>query len=244
MIARLHVKKLLCVTLITLATTACGTPPAPIPIPTPTPTPTPTPIPTPTPTPVSLVPTGTITAGANENGTNANPLPTTVTITGTNLNGATVTFGESAGTDVMVNAAGTMLTVLAPDGLPGRRPVVVTTPNGKVNAGTYTFRQGDPRPYVRLLSASPINGPAAGGTVVTLTFDGSLTYSPAPQEAFTLPDVYFGAVQATGVAISSPGVLTAVSPTGSGFADITLKCPTSSCYTFSTTNSVPYQYLP
>ncbi len=252
MIACLHVKKLLCMTLITLATTACGTPPAPMTTPTPIPTPTPTPTPTPAPTPpVSLVPTAIITSGATENGTNADPLPTTVTITGTNLQGATLDFGgEGAGTDLMVNAAGTMLTVTAPPNQPGRRPVIVITPNGKVNAGIFTYRQGDPRPYVRLLSASPINGPAAGGTVVTLAFDGSLTYTPATQEAFTLPEVYFGAVQATGVTpfqrdtVNNVNTITAMAPAGSGFADITLKCPVTNCYTFNTTNSVPFHYLP
>ncbi|QFP77772.1 IPT/TIG domain-containing protein [Deinococcus sp. AJ005] len=221
-------------TLLTLAITACGGPV--------------------TPPPASLVPTATITSGATENGTNANPLPTTVTITGTNLLGATLDFGGTGpGTNLVINAAGTMLTVTAPPNLPGRRPVVVTTPNGKVNAGTYTFRQPTPRPNVYLLSASPTSGPAVGGTTVTLAFDGNLTYNPGDPAGFTLPNVYFGAVQATGVTAPvlaiGPGptekyTITAVAPAGSGFADITLKCPVASCYTFSTTNSVPFQYLP
>src|SRR6476469_4452876 len=93
------------------------------------------------PTPSSLVPTATIFSGQVENGTNANPLPTTVTIVGTNLQGATLDFGgEGPGTALNINAAGTVLTVVAPPNLPGRRPVIVRTPYGKVNAGVYTFR--------------------------------------------------------------------------------------------------------
>lgn len=226
--------RLLGLTLLTLAITACGGP---------------------TPPPAtSLVPTGTITSGNTENGTFGAPLPTTVTITGTNLQGATLDFGgEGPGTALSINAAGTVLTVVAPPNQAGRRPVIVSTPNGKVNAGVYTFIQSAPRPQVYLLSAVPTGGPVAGGTTVTLAFDGNLTYNPVDPAGFTLPDVYFGAVRATGVTAPvlavGPGptekyTMTAVAPAGSGFANITLKCPVASCYTFSTTNAVPFQYLP
>ncbi len=231
MIAR---PRLLGLTLMTLTLIACGGPPN-------------------TPGP-SLVPTATITSGAMEKGTNQDPEPTTVTISGTNLQGATLDFGgEGSGTNLNINAAGTVLTVTAPTNRAGRRPVIVSTPNGKVNAGVYTFRQSDVRPNVHLIRVSPTSGPAAGGTVVTLIFDGDLYYNPADPPGFTIPEVYFGSVKATGVTASVPGTdpssvgqntVTAVAPAGSGFVDITLKCPVSSCYTFSTTNSVPYHYLP
>lgn len=208
-----------------------------------------TPAPTPSP---SLVPTATITSGQVESGTVGDPQPTTVTIAGTNLQGATVDFGgEGAGTNLTVNAAGTLLTVTAPPNLPGRRPVIVSTPNGKVNAGVFTYLQPSPRPIVYLLTATPTSGPAAGGTTVTLTFDGDLFYNPADPPEFTLPDVYFGTVKATGVTapVVRPGepegyTITVTAPAGTGFVDITIKCPVASCYTFSTTNSVPFQYVP
>lgn len=202
----------------------------------------------------SLLPTASITSGAMEKGTNEAPEPTTVTITGTNLQGATLDFGgEGPGTDLSINPAGTVLTVTAPPNQAGRRPVIVSTPHGKVNAGVYTFRQPTPRPNVYLLKVSPASGPAAGGTVVTLAFDGDLTYNPADPPGFTIPDVYFGAVKASGVTaqVPNPGpgpadqnTITAIAPAGSGFVDITLKCPVATCYTFSTTNAVPYHYLP
>lgn len=230
MTAHPHLPSLLGLTLMTLAA-ACGGGPA---------------------APASLVPTATIFSGQVENGTNVSPLPTTVTLVGTNLQGATLDFGgEGPGTGLSINAAGTVLTVVAPPNLPGRRPVIVSTAYGKVNAGVYTFRQPTPRPTVYLLTAYPTGGPTAGGAIVTLAFDGNLTYNPADPPGFTLPDVYFGAVQATGVTAPVPipgGVqqyaITAVAPAGSGFMDITLKCPVASCYTFSTTNAVPFQYVP
>ncbi|WP_309572333.1 hypothetical protein [Deinococcus sp.] len=204
------------------------------------------------PFPISLAPVATIFSGQVENGTNADPLPTTVTIVGSNLSGATLDFGgDGSGTDLSINSAGTVLTVTAPPNLPGRRPVIVSTAYGKVNAGVYTFRQPTPRPIVYLLTAYPTSGPFTGGTTVTLAFDGNLTYNPADPPGFTLPDVYFGAVKATGVTapVPIPGnadryTLTAVAPAGTGFVDITLKCPVASCYTFSTTDSVPFQYVP
>ncbi|PNY81814.1 hypothetical protein [Deinococcus koreensis] len=230
MTAHHRIARPLGLTLMTLAVSACGGLPLPL----------------------SPVPTATIFSGQVENGTNANPLPTTVTIVGTNLQGATLDFGgEGPGTALNINSAGTVLTVTAPPNRAGRRPVIVSTPNGKVNAGVYTFRQPTPRPTVYLLTAYPTSGLITGGTTVTLAFDGNLTYNPATPAGFTLPDVYFGAARATSV---TPPVqilsgeerytITAVAPAGTGFVDVTLRCPVASCYTFSTTNSVPFRYVP
>ena len=76
---------------------------------------------------------------------------TKVTVTGTDLNGATqVLFGTAAGTGVIVNAAGTSLTVYSPAGS-GTVGLTVTTP-----AGTSPSRAGRPF-HVQL---TPVDGVA------------------------------------------------------------------------------------
>jgi YVTN family beta-propeller protein len=63
----------------------------------------------------------------------------TITIVGTNLCGAAVTFGGAAGTDVIVNASCTSLTVVVPAGS-GTVPVVVTTADGSATSPvSYTY---------------------------------------------------------------------------------------------------------
>ncbi|WP_223693745.1 IPT/TIG domain-containing protein [Leifsonia poae] len=92
---------------------------------------------------------------------------TAVTITGTGFTGATgVTFGGTAGTSFTV-VNDTTITVTTPAHAAGAADVVVQSPNGDSAPGTFTF---DAAPAVT--SVSPTHGPAAGGTVVTITGTG------------------------------------------------------------------------
>ncbi|THF86234.1 hypothetical protein E7T09_13575 [Deinococcus sp. KSM4-11] len=198
-----------------------------------------------TPAPVSgNRPVVTSLSGNMELGDQDRPQPTTVTINGSHLQQASVTFGLiGPGSDLHVNADGTRITVVAPTNDAGRTPIIVSTPDGKVNAGIYTFLQGLPRPLVRLLALTPTSGPATGGTTVTFTYDGDLNFSPVDQADFEVPDVYFGTVKATKVQRNGD-TITAVSPGGSGFVDVTFRCPIDSCYTFSTSEAIPFSYMP
>jgi len=170
-------------------------------------------------------------------------LPTTVTITGTNLQNATVTFGtEGPGTNLVVNDNGTQLTVIAPSNRVSQHPIIVSTPYGKVNAGIFYFHQGEFRPFIRLLSITPITGPLAGGTAVKLNYTGDYNYTPASQPYFSVPNVYFGEVKSTNVYLDSSGSLIAVSPPGAGFVDVTMRCPLASCYSIGISDAVPFRY--
>jgi hypothetical protein len=92
---------------------------------------------------------------------------TTVTITGTGFTGATgVTFGGVAGTGFSVDDAGTTITVATPPNPAGPVPVELVFPGGTVAAGS--FRYVGPA----VGSIDPDQGPAAGGTLVTVTGTG------------------------------------------------------------------------
>ncbi|WP_309571211.1 IPT/TIG domain-containing protein [Deinococcus sp.] len=191
-------------------------------------------------------PVVTSISGNMELGDAGSPQPTTVTIVGSHFQKADVAFGlVGPGSDVTVNADGTQITVVAPANDGGRTPIIVSTPNGKVNAGIYTFLQELPRPIIRLLALTPTSGPASGGTTVTFTYDGSLNFSPVPQTPFDVPDVYFGSVKATTVQRSGD-TITAVSPGGSGFVNVTFRCPVDTCYTLSNgiSEALPFYYSP
>ncbi len=91
---------------------------------------------------------------------------TAVTITGTNfVTGATVTFGASAATNVAV-VNSTTITATTPVGSAGAVTVTVTNPGGQSGSLASAFTYIAP-PTVG--SVSPNNGPAAGGTAVTIT---------------------------------------------------------------------------
>lgn len=72
---------------------------------------------------------------------------TTVTITGTGLTGAPgVNFGNTPGTNLVVNPNGTSLTVTHPPGLPGPVDVTVQLPGGDVTEpGGFTYEIAPPR---------------------------------------------------------------------------------------------------
>jgi hypothetical protein len=133
---------------------------------------------------------------------NVGPLAggTVVTITGTNFAApATVTFGSSAATNVVVGS-GTSITATTPSGSAGAVNVTVTSngQSGTLNNG-FTYAAA---PSVS--SVSPSAGPLAGGTAVTIT--GTNFAAPAT--------VTFGSNFATNVTVLSSTSIAAVTPAG------------------------------
>ncbi|MEU6343499.1 IPT/TIG domain-containing protein [Streptomyces sp. NPDC046977] len=146
---------------------------------------------------------------------------TTVILTGSGLTGATaVRFGSTAATSYTVNSA-TQITAVVPAGT-GAVPVTVTTPGGTSNAVSF-FYLGAPA----LASLSPNQGPAAGGTTVTLT-GTDLSGATA---------VRFGSTPATSYTVDSPTQITAVAPPGTGSVPVTVTTPGG------TSNSLVYSYV-
>ena len=138
---------------------------------------------------------------------------TSVTITGTGFTGATgVDFGTTAATGVTVVSA-TTITADSPPGT-GTVDVTVLTP-----AGTSAASAADRFTYTAVAVAaptvtgiSPSSGPAAGGTLVTITGTG---FSGAT-------GVDFGTTAATDVTVVSATTITADSPAGTGLANVTV----------------------
>jgi hypothetical protein len=124
---------------------------------------------------------------------------TTVTITGTNLTGATaVKFGANAATGLKVNSD-TSAEAVSPAGT-GRVAVAVTTAGGTsaaVPADEFTYAP-------TAASITPLSGPTAGGTPVTIKGTGFVTGST----------VTIGGAAASEVKISSEQELTARTPPG------------------------------
>ncbi len=130
---------------------------------------------------------------------------TTVALYGTGfLSGATVTFGGVLATNPIVYST-TYMSAVAPGGLTGSVPIVVTNPGGVAavftgfSYGAATTTTGT---QPSILAVSPNSGSAAGGTTVTLT--GSGFVSPAT--------VSFGGVPATNVAVLNASTITATTP--------------------------------
>jgi large repetitive protein len=128
---------------------------------------------------------------------------TSVTISGAGFSAATVVnFGTLAGTNMIVNSP-TQITVTSPAEAAGRVDVTVTTPGGvsaTSPADQFTYLAAP-----TVTGISPAQGPAAGGTTVTITgtgFSGSLS-------------VNFGTITASNVSIVSPTQITAISPPNS-----------------------------
>jgi hypothetical protein len=140
------------------------------------------------PAPTSISPTSGTTSGG-----------TPVTISGTNFaSGATVTFGATAATNVVV-VTSTTITATTPAHAAGAVSVVVTNSNGQsgtlTNGYTYT---ASPAPT----SISPTSGTTSGGTPVTIS--GTNFASGAT--------VTFGATAATNVVVVSSTTITATTP--------------------------------
>ena len=148
------------------------------------------------PTVTSISPTAGPTAGG-----------TTVTITGTNLSGASaVSFGGTAATGFTVNSA-TQITATSPAGT-GTVDVRVTTVGG--TSATSAVDQFTYVPAPTVTSLSPTSGPAAGGTVLTIT-GTNLSGASA---------VTFGATAATGFTVNSATQITATAPAGTGTVNV------------------------
>ncbi len=130
---------------------------------------------------------------------------TAVTITGTNFaTGATVTFGTTAATNVVV-VNSTTITATTPAGSAGAVTVTVTNSSGQSGslATAYTYVV---KPTVS--SVSPNNGPTTGATAVTIT--GTNFAAGAT--------VTFGAAAATNVVVVNSTTITATTPAGSAGA--------------------------
>src|SRR5439155_23195192 len=128
---------------------------------------------------------------------------TAVTITGTNFaTGATVTFGGTAATNVVVDS--TSITATTPAGAAGAATVAVTV-NGQTGSLANGFTYTD-SPTVR--SVSPNSGSTAGGTAVTIR--GTNFVAGAT--------VTFGGTAATNVMVASSTSITATTPPGSAGA--------------------------
>jgi alpha-tubulin suppressor-like RCC1 family protein len=122
-----------------------------------------------------------------------------VTITGAGLGGATaVHFGAAAATGLTVNSPSSV-TVTSPAGT-GTVDVTVTTPSGTSppsSGDRYSYR-----PAPTLLKLSAKGGPAAGGTILTIT---GTEFSGATE-------VDFGAVAVTTLTVNSNTSITVTSP--------------------------------
>ena len=154
---------------------------------------------------------------------------TAVTITGTNFAaGATVTFGATAATNVVV-VNSTSITATTPAGTAGAVAVMVTNPGGQSGslAGGFTYVAA---PTVS--SVSPNSGAVAGGTAVTIT--GTNFAAGAT--------VTFGAMAATNVVVVSGTSITATTPAGSGAVTVTVT--NSNGQSGSLTNGFTYAAAP
>ena len=139
---------------------------------------------------------------------------TSVTITGTGFTGVSaVHFGTTAATNVTV-VSDTSITADSPAGT-GTVDVTVVTP-----AGTSPTSPADQFTFVAaaapaVTGLNPTSGPAAGGTLVTITgtgFTGATT-------------VDFGTTAATNVTVVNDTTITADSPAGTGTVDVTVVTP-------------------
>ncbi|MTE12099.1 IPT/TIG domain-containing protein [Nocardia aurantiaca] len=120
---------------------------------------------------------------------------TQVTLTGTGFTAtSTVKFG--AATATIVSVTPTQIVVKAPPGTSGVQ-VTVTDTGGTSNGILYTYS-----PVPTLTGVNPPSGPAAGGTVVTLTGTGFIG----------VVGVYFDNLPATSFTVNSPTQITATTP--------------------------------
>ncbi len=133
---------------------------------------------------------------------------TTVIISGTGFTGATRVGFDSGGsnltaaTSFTVNSD-TQITAVSPRHFPGFATVTVTTAVGtSASTAGSDFQFDQPS----TLSITPTSGPAAGGTLVTVT-GTSLSF---------VNKVDFGSGHATNVTVVSDTQVTAISPAGSG----------------------------
>ncbi len=120
-----------------------------------------------------------------------------------------VRFGGETATLVSVDATKLIALVTAPPHAAGLVDVTVTSPAGAAtakNAFTYDALH-------KVLTVSPVSGPVAGGTPITIYGDGFASGA----------DVRIGALQCGKVTVASPKQLSCTTPAGSpGAADVTV----------------------
>src|SRR5262249_36695923 len=157
--------------------------------------------------PVPLLSTVSPTSGPAAGGT-------AVTLTGQNFaRGATVTFGGTAATNVVV-VSGMRITAKTPSHAQGSANVVGTNPGGRsaTLANGFTFVA----PAPKVTGVSPASGTTAGGSAVTLT--GQSFASGAT--------VTFGGAAATSVVVVSATQITAKTPPhAQGSVNVTVTNP-------------------
>jgi hypothetical protein len=134
-----------------------------------------------------------------------------VQITGDRLARPTsVTFGGTPGT--ILTSARESVSVIAPARTAGAATVVVSTPGGSIVAGTFNYYEAP-----SITTVSPNEGPAAGGTIVTINgagFDGS-------------PLVRFGTISSPTVNLISPSEIHAVTPAGTAGSTVAIEVETA-----------------
>jgi IPT/TIG domain len=137
---------------------------------------------------------------------------TTVTITGVHFAGSTgVAFGPVAATGVSI-VSDIVMTAISPAGQ-GTIDVTLISP-----AGTSALNSADQFAYLpppAVTDVKPNEGPAAGGTAVTLTGSG-FTQATAVQ---------FGTSASSSLGVTSDNTIQAVSPPGTGTVDIQVTTP-------------------
>ncbi|ADW69215.1 IPT/TIG domain-containing protein [Granulicella tundricola] len=135
---------------------------------------------------------------------------TVVTITGTGFSGDVLPyFGNNVSTEFFINGP-TSITATTPAGASGTVDVTI-----QANGGTSATSAADHFTYGTLptvTGVSPLFGPPAGGTSVTITGTGFASGAT----------VSFGGKAATGVVVNSSTSITAVAPSGSGSVDVTV----------------------
>lgn len=151
----------------------------------------------------------------------------TVQITGDRLlHPTSVTFGGSPAT--ILSSTRSTISVLAPSRPAGTCAVVVTTRGGSVGTGNFTYYAPP-----SIVSVSPTTGAASGGNTVAISGNGF----------YGTPSVRFGANSATGVTVSSPTQLSAVTPPGTAGSAVTVAV-TSAYGSSSLANAFAYQDIP
>nr|WP_269330170.1 IPT/TIG domain-containing protein [Kineosporia babensis] len=148
---------------------------------------------------------------------------TTVTISGSGLTGASsVTFDGVAATSYTVNNDST-ITATTPPGSAGNAVVRVATVGGS-DIGVFRYAN------VPTVSAvSPLSGPEAGGTLVTITGTG-----------FTgATSVSFGSTVVAGITVSSDTQISVFAPAGNGMVDVLVTTPGG-----TSAPSAKYRYAP
>ncbi|NII52338.1 beta strand repeat-containing protein [Frigoribacterium endophyticum] len=148
-----------------------------------------------------------------------------VTITGTGFTpDTTVTFGTLPAAAVTVAADGNSLTATTPASPAGPVTVTVTDPTAGSAELAYTYVAP------AITAIDPTQGPAVGGTTVTLTGTG----------LDTITGVTFDGTPGTVVSVSPDGTQVVVtSPAGTGVAEVVLTAPAG----VTTTAPSPFVYV-